>query len=110
MKCPWRVEVDPNEIPNGYCATKHAALSETIADPGGLRAGPLRMMACHETPVGKEVPCVGWLHHQLGEGNNLAVRLAAITGRLDTNYALRGEQHTSLEDTLPEGFAIEGDR
>lgn len=33
-KCPWRVDVDPNDIPGGYCPTKHAALCNTLAKPG----------------------------------------------------------------------------
>lgn len=100
-KCPWRVDVDPNEIPNGYCPTKHAKLESTIAQPGQFSSGPLRVMACHETPVGKEVPCVGWLVHQLGPGNNFPLRLAVMGGRIDGNVETVGEQHATLEDTLP---------
>jgi len=102
-KCPWRVDVDPNDIPNGYCATKHANLRDTVARPGELRlGGPLRMMACHETMPGKELPCVGWLAHQLGPGNNLTLRLRAMRDRSLTDFELVGEQHERFEDTLPE--------
>lgn len=59
-------------------------------------------MACHESPVGDETPCVGWLHHQLGDGNNLALRVAVATGRISAEYELVGEQHTCLEDTFPD--------
>lgn len=64
-KCPWKKGVNPQDIPGGYCETKHANLKDTIAKPGtlglaeGLRGGAVRVMACHETPVGKELPCVG---------------------------------------------------
>ncbi len=101
--CPWRKDVDPNDIPNGYSRKRHAALSDTIADPGstcGIGDG-VRMMACHETPKGAEDPCVGWLAHQLGPGNNLALRLRAMAGKLDTDFATVGEQHERFEDTLP---------
>lgn len=65
-KCPWRVGVDPHEIPNGYCELKHQALAGTIAEPGALNLGTaLRIMACHET---HKLPCVGWLVHQLSDG------------------------------------------
>ena len=101
VKCPWRVDVDPNDIPNGYCETKHRALSETVAEPGSFRPGGLRIMACHETGVGSELPCVGWLHSQLGEGNNLGLRLLAITGRINADYELVGDQHETLVDTFP---------
>ncbi len=101
-KCPWKVATDPNEIPGEYCETKHNDLRETIAEPGVMRLGGLRIMACHETPVGKEKPCVGWLDNQLGPGNNIGLRMAVLSGRIDTNYELDGEQHERFEDTLPE--------
>lgn len=100
-KCPWKVDTDPHEIPNGYCPTKHANLENTIAAPGSLAPGPLRIMACHETSQGKELPCVGWLSHQLGPGNNIALRVAVMTGRLSGNFETVGPQHERFEDTLP---------
>jgi len=102
-KCPWRVDVDPNDIPNNYCETKHRNLTNTIADPGSLRSmGVLRSMACHESKEGKELHCVGWLINQLGEGNNIPLRLAVATGRIDANVEPVGEQHDCLEDTFPD--------
>lgn len=106
-KCPWRKDVNPRDIPNGYCEVKHAALESTIAEPGVIQAGPLRLMACHETPPGRELPCVGWLAHQLGEGNNIALRLAVIQGRIDGNIETVGEQHERFEDTLPDYSDLE---
>lgn len=101
-KCPWRVDVDPHDIPNGYCPAKHAALSSTIAKPATLEFGKaLRIMACHESMLGKEIPCVGWLENQLGVGNNLSLRLAVMRGQINAKYTLVGEQHERLEDTLP---------
>ena len=101
-KCPWKVDTDPNEIPNGYCEAKHKALKSTIAAPGTINVGrSLRMMACHETKPGKELPCVGWLAHQLGPGNNIALRLAAMKDRTLYDFELDGEQHERFEDTLP---------
>ena len=102
-KCPWKKGVDPNEIPNGYCETKHRGLASTIAGPRGSSSpfGALRMMACHETPPGEELPCVGWLVNQLGPGNNLALRMAAITKRVDANVETVGPQHARFEATLP---------
>lgn len=104
-KCPWKVSTDPHGIPNGYCPAKHAALEGTIAEPASLRdlgRGALHMMACHETVEGKELPCVGWLAHQLGPGNNIALRMAAISRQIDTDFELDGEQHERFEDTLPD--------
>jgi hypothetical protein len=59
------------------------------------------MMACHETVVGKELPCVGWLVHQAGVGNNLGLRMAIFSGQVDMNVRTVGPQHTRFEDTLP---------
>lgn len=102
-KCPWKVGTDPRQIPGGYCETKHRRLKDTIASPGSLEGvgGDIRMMACHETTKGRELPCVGWLVHQLGEGNNIALRLAATLGAIDTNVEVVGPQHQRFEDTLP---------
>lgn len=104
-KCPWRVDVDPHDIPNGYCEVKHANLEDTIARPGDvsefLRVGGLRMMACHESKPSKEIACIGWLANQLGRGNNIGLRLMAMRDRKLTDFELVGEQHERFEDTLP---------
>jgi hypothetical protein len=100
--CPWRKDVDPHEIPNGYSEDLHCGLENTIAEPGVIQlSGPLRIMACHESSVGKETPCVGWLANQLGPGNNIALRLWARK-HLKSRLELVGEQHECFEDTLPE--------
>ena len=102
-KCPWKVSTDPNDIPHGYDVEKHRKLRSTIAD----RDGPpdlsetLRIMACHHSPVGAERPCVGWLHNQLNEGNNIGLRYAVHLGRIRGDYELDGQQHMRFEDTLP---------
>lgn len=105
VKCPWKVGVDPYEIPDGYDLEKHQELSRTIAVPGSLQEafGPLRIMACHETGGSvAHLPCVGWLWHQLREGNNISIRLAARRGQIDANVEVVGPQHACFEDTLPE--------
>ena len=101
-KCPWKKSTDPHTIPDGYDVAKHRKLKKTIAEPGDMR-GSAAMMACHEFPVGKEQPCVGWLIHQLGPGNNLGLRLQVITGAVDADVEVVGEQHETFEDTLPKG-------
>jgi len=102
-KCPWKKSTDPRTIPGGYCEAKHQKLADTIAEPGALplRGSPLRIMACHESPIGREVPCVGWLVNQLGPGQNLALRLAVHDERIDANVVTVGPQHERFEDTLP---------
>jgi len=95
-KCPWRVDVDPYDIPNGYDEDKHRALADTIAIPGTF--GNNRVMACHETV---DAHCVGWLMNQLGPGNNIGLRLRMIYCTNAHKIKLRGEQHETFEDTLP---------
>ena len=102
-KCPWKTSTNRHDIPNGYDVEKHRALQCTIADPGDMRGigRGLRVMACHESKPGKESPCVGWLAHQLGPGNNIALRMAVIQGRIKPGITV-GPQHRRFEDTLPE--------
>ena len=98
--CPWkRSTVAARDIPGGYCRNKHANLRNTIAEPGRFVPGPMRMMACHETPVGRESACVGWVAHQLGPGNNIGLRLLARDGRFN-GIELDGEQCETFEETL----------
>lgn len=100
--CPWRVACDPlTDIPNGYSVDLHARLSSTIAKPGVIELGKVHAMACHHSKVGAETPCAGWLANQIGSGNNIAVRVEVIRGRMPFPIT-SGEQHARFEDTLPE--------
>jgi Family of unknown function (DUF6283) len=100
--CPWRQDVDPHTIPHGYSVERHAALRSTIATPADVTAltpgTPLHVMACHETEAAH---CVGWLMHQLGPGNNLALRILALTCTNIGQVRLCGPQHATFDDTLP---------
>lgn len=96
-KCPWRVGIDPYEIPNGYSVTKHAALSCTIAEPGSMQDTG-RAMACHET---HDAHCIGWLSNQLCEGNNIGLRIRMMSCENRLEMRVIGDQHESFEDTLP---------
>lgn len=111
-KCPWRVGVDPLTIPHGYCELKHQGLKSTIATPGELPViDKLEQMACHESPIGKDHVCIGWLHNQLNEGNNILLRLKVHLGQVDGDYELLGEQHPTFEDTLPQTSSLlEGEK
>lgn len=104
-KCPWKMSTDPHDIPNGYSADAHRALENTIADPASLKlGGVIHTMACHDSPVGKESQCIGWLVHQMGPGNNIALRLLMRHYDL-SGVELVGEQHQNFEDTLDRQFA-----
>lgn len=102
-KCPWKKSTDPHEIPNGYDVDLHRGLERTI-NSGLQSLHAAHMMACHESPVGSEQACVGWLYHQLGPGNNLRLRLIASSGLFaDVQWPEPETQHETFEDTLPEG-------
>ncbi|MGL6341723.1 MAG: DUF6283 family protein [Waterburya sp.] len=95
-KCPWRVEVDPFEIPRGYDPQKHCDLESTIATDLSIPE-TLRIMACHDY---HEEPCIGWLHNQL-INNNLRLRLSMLTCDNAMDYKVIGKQHPTFKDTLP---------
>ena len=101
-KCPWKKSTDPHAIPHGYSVTSHKKLKRTIAEPGLCSfGGERRVMACHESEVGAESYCIGWLHHQLGEGNNIPLRFKMLDYDLSRVETV-GEQHETFEDTLPD--------
>jgi hypothetical protein len=97
-KCPWRVDVDPHDIPDGYCEDKHRALKSTIAEEGFFSLGPRKVMACHETA---DSHCIGWLVNQLGPGNNIGMRMQMMECENSSKIETVGEQHETFEETLP---------
>ena len=97
-KCPWHVDVNPHDIPNGYTEEKHRALKSTIANPDTLSMSRIPAMACHET---EDAHCIGWLVNQIGPGNNIGLRLKMISCENACAIKINGEQHKTFEDTLP---------
>lgn len=99
--CPWRVSTVPDrDIPHGYRVEMHEALRNTIQEGLDSLRRCKTAMACHHSKIGEEFPCAGWIHNQLGPGNNIAVRLAVIAGQLPVPK-VDGDQHERFEDTLP---------
>lgn len=99
--CPWRVDADVNNIPN-YSHELHEKLDKTIAEPGDVATAlcpTMHIMACHYSKPDAEIPCAGWLHHQIGEGNNIGVRLRVMQGLLPVPE-VDGEQLETFEATL----------
>jgi hypothetical protein len=106
-KCPWKKSTNPHEIPRGYSPEKHQKLESTIAPefdpfkPGVLEdlvSGPLRIMACHDD---HEAHCIGWLMNQMGDGNNIKLRLSVMNCTNFKEAKTVGPQHRTLEETLP---------
>jgi hypothetical protein len=102
-KCPWKVNTNPFDIPDGYCEIKHQNLKSTIATPGDIQSLglPLHIMACHHSTDSRPQMCIGWLYNQLGSGNNIPLRLAARQYSNLKDIKINGAQHERFEDTLP---------
>lgn len=100
--CPWKVSTNPHDIPDGYCEIKHRNLKDTIADPGKINLGAMRVMACHHSNGSDEMYCVGWLHNQLGVGNNIGLRIRMLKCENLKDLKVYGEQHQTFEETLPD--------
>lgn len=82
--CPWRADVTDGGIILGFSIERARGLSCTVGDGDAFRP----IMACHGSAEGAETPCVGYLAR---EGySNVAVRLAAIDGRIDLLAAIEG--------------------
>lgn len=100
-KCPWKKSTNPHDIPGGYSEEKHCNLRRTISG-GRLRfGGTQHVMACHESKPEDETHCIGWLHQQLGVGNNIGLRLQMLSYDL-SEVEVFGPQHQRFEDTLPQ--------
>lgn len=97
--CPWRAGTKLEDIP-GYSVELHKKLGQsTIADDVSLSPTDASM-ACHNSPVGRETYCAGWLANQLGPGNNLALRLQVAYSGMRVFFD--GPQRKDFQATLNE--------
>lgn len=98
--CPWRVDCVPDrDIPN-YVPGMHVNLDKTIKSGIDTMFRKVRhVMACHYSKPGEEFPCAGWLHNQIGPGNNLGVRISVMAGKMPVPM-VDGEQYETFEETL----------
>ncbi|MFN9470920.1 DUF6283 family protein [Acidovorax sp.] len=94
--CPWRIDQGAHDIPN-FSIDKARALASTCPDNGGL--GPsfgASIFACHQSNVGAEIACAGWLA-TVGRAHP-SVRLAAMQGRLPVEALDPGEDWPELHE------------
>ncbi len=98
--CPWRVAVKPSrDVPDfdpGIYERMQGTLREGLST---LSSKTRTIMECHNGKRGANRPCAGWLHHQIGVGNNIGVRMSVMVGKLPVPEVI-GEQHESLEDLV----------
>ncbi len=92
--CPWRVDhAGGSSIPS-FSIDKARNLACTVGGSDAFRP----IMACHLSPEGDEIPCrgyvaaVGW--------SNLAVRMAAIEGRIDIYGIIDAAEDIELHPTF----------
>ncbi len=100
--CPWKLSATVADIPN-YDRQQHKNLANTIADETGNLSGinsPLRIMACHHSRDGNEYECIGWLHNQLGRGNNIPLRLQMTRCSNSSQIEVDGEQKDTFDETF----------
>lgn len=71
--CPWKVSANLDEIPN-YELKQHKALKKTISE-GSNDFTQRPVMSCHESEDDQPQACIGYLHNQLNQGNNIMLRL-----------------------------------
>lgn len=99
--CPWKVSSKCSNIPN-YSRQLHENLQQTIAESDGNLSEigePLKIMACHYSDDGNNIYCAGWLHNQLGVGNNIPLRMSMRTTGI-SEIVIDGEQIQTFEETF----------
>lgn len=98
LTCPWRVEATLDEIPD-YDADQHRDLGQTC-NQEGLASLDSHLMACHYSKSADQRPCIGWLIHAVGDGNNIIARLYLREITNTNEIETFGDQHTSFAATL----------
>lgn len=98
--CPWRVDQDARDIPN-FDLSLAEALAPTSPDACGM--GPdfgASMFACHQSKMGREIPCAGWLA-KVGH-RHPGVRLSVRMGRIQPEALRPGPDWPDLHDNYPD--------
>lgn len=96
--CPWRVDSEGGSAIPGFDIQKARELESTVGEGDAFRP----IMACHRSRDGGDHVCIGYV---VVEGySNLAVRMAAITGRLPLGEIVDAcedlELHQSFDEML----------
>lgn len=94
--CPWRIDATAQDIP-GFDLALAEGLTATCPDERGM--GPdfgASMFACHQSKIGSELCCAGWLA-QVGH-RHPGVRLAIAFGRLDPAALKPGRKWPALHE------------
>jgi len=99
--CPWKKGAKCANIPN-YDLNLHQDLSKSIADEDGNLSKlnqPITGMACHYSGQ-NQIPCAGWLHNQIGDGNNIPLRIWFSNNYPNGSIEVDGEQKQNFQETF----------
>ena len=94
--CPWRLDQDARSIPN-FSLDLAEKLAATCPDARNM--GPdfgAALFACHQSKVGAEVPCAGWLA-TVGH-RHPSVRLSVSRGELNADRLVPGAHWPALHE------------
>jgi hypothetical protein len=99
--CPWRKSIDPASIPYGFNHETHKKLVDHRPAEGVFHVTELHAMACHHSNDMDNMYCIGWLENQLGEGNNIPLRIRMRNCTNLNEIETYGEQRERFEDVKP---------
>lgn len=101
--CPWRLDKDARDIPN-FDLRLAEDLAATCPDARGM--GPdytAKLFACHQSKVGREIPCAGWLA-KVGM-RHPRVRMRLMRGEISPEALTPGEDWPELHNSYSEVLA-----
>lgn len=103
QSCPWRVDQTAQDIPNFdmILAEKLSSCSPDDNDYGPEYTAQL--FACHQSRLGEEFPCAGWLA-TVGHRHPM-VRFSVSLGRIPAEALKPGEDWPDLHPTYQEVLA-----
>lgn len=98
--CPWRVDQDAQSIPN-FSLDLAEGLANTCPDERGF--GPdfgSPQFACHQSKIGAEVVCAGWL--AMAGAAHPGVRLSVMCGATSATALSPGADWPELHGSFAE--------
>lgn len=99
--CPWKLSVNPADIPNGFDYDSHKRILENAPKEGQIYVEKLHIMSCHNSNDNDEMFCIGWLKNQLGSGNNIPLRIKMMNYSNVSKIKTFGKQKADFKLVKP---------
>lgn len=100
--CPWKKSTKHEDIDRreGFDVEYYKSVRDDfVSRPGFIGMSQDHdNMGCHKHPDEDDVPCIGWLAHEVGPGNNIGLRLWLTQFENSWDIETVGEQHKSIYD------------